>query len=126
LPLSSLPNGKGEETKAVILAQIHIPKEWPSTCFLHDRERPMKLLKLLALNLIVLTLIATVQIEFRGRPGIDGKTLKRLDVRTITAAAKVHGKLVNTGRRVVSADGKTITIIREEHYDSGKASLTFA
>jgi hypothetical protein len=126
LPLSSLPNGKGEETKAVILAQIHIPKEWPSTCFLHARERPMKLLKLLALNLIVLTLFATVQIEFRGRPGIDGKTLKRLDVHTITAAAKVHGKLVNTGRRVVSADGKTITIIREEHYDSGKASLTFA
>lgn len=141
----------------------------------------MSLLKLLALNLIVLTLFAadspfvgtwkldvdqstfppgpsplfaTVQIEFSGKglkttannadghgvvtdltfdspldgtsspvigsPAIDMTSLKRLDDHTITATAMRDGKVVYTDRRVVSADGKTMTINRQGTTPDGK------
>jgi hypothetical protein len=141
----------------------------------------MKLLKLLALNLIVLTLFAadspfvgtwkldvdrstlppgpgllfaTVQIEFSGKglkttannadghgvvtdlsfdspldgtpspvigsPAIDMTSLRRLDDHTITATATKDAKPVYTDRRVVSADGKTMTITREGTTPDGK------
>jgi hypothetical protein len=45
-------------------------------------------------------------------PSVDKTSVKKIDDHTITVAATKDGKEVYTDRRTVSADGKTITILR--------------
>lgn len=47
-----------------------------------------------------------------GAPGIDEISTQRVDTHTITATGQKDGKTVFTDRRVVSSDGKTMTITR--------------
>jgi hypothetical protein len=55
-----------------------------------------------------------------GSPTIDTISLHRTDDHTITATATKLGKLVYTDRRAVSANGQTLTIIREGTTPDGK------
>jgi hypothetical protein len=48
-----------------------------------------------------------------GSPNVDSTSLKRVDDHTITGPSFKDGKLMYTDRRVVSADGNTLTIQRD-------------
>src|SRR4051812_757161 len=48
-----------------------------------------------------------------GSPTIDTTSLKRVDDHTIIGPSSKDGKVIYTDRRVVSADGSTLTIQRE-------------
>jgi hypothetical protein len=54
----------------------------------------------------------TTSLPMRGSSTVDTITLKRVDPHTITATGTKSGKLVYSDRRVVSADGKTLTVNR--------------
>ena len=47
---------------------------------------------------------------FIGNPNADTISLKRIDDFTVEATTKKAGKVVSTGRRVISTDGKVMTI----------------
>ena len=51
-------------------------------------------------------------VKVTGSPTTDEISTQRINLRTITATGKKDGKVAYTDRRVVSADGKTITIVR--------------
>jgi hypothetical protein len=46
----------------------------------------------------------------KGNPAYDATSLKRIDASTTELARKRAGKVVQTARRAVSADGKTMTV----------------
>jgi hypothetical protein len=46
----------------------------------------------------------------RGNPNADTVSLKRVNDRTVEATLKKNGKVTTTVRRVVSSDGKTLTL----------------
>jgi hypothetical protein len=56
-----------------------------------------------------------------GYPQIDAISMQRVNDHTITATGKKDGKTVYTDRRVVSSDGKTMTITRQGTDEQGKA-----
>jgi len=45
-----------------------------------------------------------------GNPSADTIALKRINDRTVEATLKKNGKVVTRARRVISADGKTMTL----------------
>lgn len=47
---------------------------------------------------------------FTGTQNYDAIALKRIDAHTIEGPRKKNGKVVDTARRVVSPDGKTLTL----------------
>ena len=49
----------------------------------------------------------------RSESAVDTITLKRIDPNTIMATGTRSGKLIYSDRRVVSADGKTMTVTRD-------------
>jgi hypothetical protein len=55
-----------------------------------------------------------------GSPVMDMISLQRLDDHTIAATATKEGKSVYSDRRVVSADGQTLTITRDGATPDGK------
>jgi hypothetical protein len=55
----------------------------------------------------------TTAIPAAGTLTVDTISLRRTDERTITATATKKGKIVYTDQRVVSADGKTMTVTRQ-------------
>ena len=55
-----------------------------------------------------------------GSPTVDTVVNRRMDVYTTERVQKKGGKVVNTLRRVVSRDGKTLTITEEGTDDQGK------
>jgi hypothetical protein len=55
-----------------------------------------------------------------GSPVMDMISLQRMDDHTIAATATKEGKLVYADRRVVSADGQTLTITRDGTTPDGK------
>jgi hypothetical protein len=56
----------------------------------------------------------------RGANAVDTVSLKRIDARTIAATGTHEGKLVYNDRRVVSADGDTMTVTRDGTTPEGK------
>jgi hypothetical protein len=59
-------------------------------------------------------------IPLRSASAVDTITLKRVDPNTIIAAGTRNGKSVYSDRRVVSADGKTMTVVRDGTTPEGK------
>lgn len=57
---------------------------------------------------------------FIGDPNVDTISLKRIDDLTIEATTKKAGKVVSTGRRVISKDGKVMTITFKGSSDKGQ------
>lgn len=55
-----------------------------------------------------------------GNPNQDTTSIKRVNNHTITATEKKDGKVIWTDRRVVSADGKTMTLSRHGTNAEGK------
>ncbi len=56
----------------------------------------------------------------RSESAVDTITLKRVDPNTIMATGAREGKRVYSDRRVVSADGKTMTVVRDGTTPEGK------
>ena len=56
----------------------------------------------------------------KNASAVDIITLKRVDANTIVATGTKNNKLVYTDRRVVSADGKTMTVVRDGTTPAGK------
>jgi hypothetical protein len=61
-----------------------------------------------------------VTASLKSRSVVDTTTLRRLDANTIVATGTKNGKVVYTDRRVVSADGKTMTVARYGTTPAGK------
>ena len=55
-----------------------------------------------------------------GDPSVDARSYTRVDERTLTFANKLAGKVLLTGRVVVSADGKTRTVTTTVTDSTGK------
>jgi hypothetical protein len=55
----------------------------------------------------------------KGSPSYDMTSLKRVNATTTELARKMQGKLVQTTRRVVSADGKTMTVTTTGENEQG-------
>jgi hypothetical protein len=55
----------------------------------------------------------------KGSPSYDMTSLKRVNATTTELARKKEGKLVQTTRRVVSADGKTMTVTTTGENEQG-------
>ena len=55
-----------------------------------------------------------------GSPLVDAVVNRRMDAYTTERVQKKGGKIVNTLRRIVSKDGKTLTITEEGTDDQGK------
>ena len=55
-----------------------------------------------------------------GNPNQDTISIRRVNAHTLTATGKKDGKVTWTDRRVVSADGKTMTITRNGTDPQGK------
>ena len=55
-----------------------------------------------------------------GDPNTDTRSLKRIDGHTLELTGKKNGKVVNSGRIVVSADGKTRTVTTTTTDSTGK------
>ena len=62
----------------------------------------------------------TPSTPLRSASAVDTITLKRVDPNTIMATGTRNGKLVYSDRRVVSADGKTMTVVRDGTTPAGK------
>ena len=56
-----------------------------------------------------------------GNPDADSVSLKRVDAYTVEGTHKMAGKLVRTFRRVVSKDGKTLTVTEKGANAQGQA-----
>jgi hypothetical protein len=63
----------------------------------------------------------TTATQLRGESAIDTITLHRIDPRTIDATGTLSGKQVYSDRRVVAADGSTLTVTRKGNNSAGKA-----
>jgi hypothetical protein len=59
-------------------------------------------------------------IPMRSASAVDTITLKRVDPNIIMATGTKNGKPVYSDRRVVSADGKTMTVVRDGTTREGK------
>jgi hypothetical protein len=55
-----------------------------------------------------------------GNPAFDTRSYKKAGERTLMATGKKDGKVVNTARSVVSADGKTRTVHVTQTDSTGK------
>ena len=62
----------------------------------------------------------TAMTPLRSASAIDTVTLRRVSPRTIVATGARNGKPVYSDRRVVSADGKTMTVVRNGVTADGK------
>ena len=62
----------------------------------------------------------TPSTSFRSAAAVDTITLKRVDPNTILATGTRNGKPVYSDRRVVSTDGKTMTVLRDGTTREGK------
>jgi len=61
-----------------------------------------------------------VTASLKTKSVVDTTTMQRLDANTIVATGTKNGKVVYTDRRVVSADGKTMTVARSGTTTAGK------
>lgn len=61
-----------------------------------------------------------------GSEGFDAISLKRINDHTVAARLKKSGKVVSNARRVVSSDGKTMTLTINGINDQGKKTHTVA
>jgi hypothetical protein len=64
--------------------------------------------------------VTPATIPMRGVSAVDTITLKRADPNIIMATGTKNGKPVYSDRRVVSADGKTMTVVRDGTMRDGK------
>ncbi len=64
--------------------------------------------------------VTPATIPMRGVSAVDTITLKRVDPNIIMATGTKNGKQVYSDRRVVSADGKTMTVVRDGTTPDGK------
>jgi hypothetical protein len=55
-----------------------------------------------------------------GDPASDARSFKKIDDRTLESTVWNHGKVIGTGRMVVSADGKSRTVARRGTDAKGK------
>jgi hypothetical protein len=62
----------------------------------------------------------TASTALKSKSAVDTITLKRVDANTILATGTRSTKVVYTDRRVVSADGKTMTVVRDGMTPAGK------
>ena len=62
----------------------------------------------------------------KGAPAYDTVSLKRIDANTTEQTRKKEGKSVQTARRVISADGKTMTVTTRGKDESGRTLNTVA
>jgi hypothetical protein len=51
---------------------------------------------------------------FKGNPGVTSVSLKKIDANTIEETAKRNGKVIGVIRMTVAADGKTMSVNRED------------
>jgi hypothetical protein len=58
-------------------------------------------------------------VPVKGSPSYDMTSAKRIDANTTELIRRKAGKVVQTARRVVSADGKTMTITTTGVNESG-------
>ena len=61
-----------------------------------------------------------------GNPLEDSRSLKKINARTLALAIKKDGKVVQTGRIVVAADGKSRTVTTTRTDAKGKKSASTA
>jgi len=61
---------------------------------------------------------------FIGNPNFDAIALKRIDASTFESTQKKAGKVVTTGRNVVSQDGKTMTFTSQGTNAQGQPTST--
>jgi hypothetical protein len=70
----------------------------------------------------------TVKFDGKDHPitgsALDTVAVKRIDARTVERIGKVGGKIVETATRMVSADGKTLTIVTKGNLDGTDYSST--
>jgi len=59
-------------------------------------------------------------LPMRSESAVDTITLKRIDQNIIMATGTKNDKLVYSDRRIVSADGKTMTVVRDGTTPKGK------
>jgi hypothetical protein len=64
--------------------------------------------------------VTPATMPMRSASAVDTITLKRVDPNIIMATGARNGKPVYSDRRVVSADGKTMTVIRDGTTPEGK------
>lgn len=55
-----------------------------------------------------------------GNPNADTMTFKRIDTNTAESTFKLKGKVTATNHRMLSADGKTLTIVSKGTMPDGK------
>ena len=61
-------------------------------------------------------------VPFTGNPAIDTTSLKRINATTVERTDKKGGKVVGTITRVVSADGKSLTLNQKRTNAQGQAT----
>ena len=64
--------------------------------------------------------VTPATVPMRSESAVDTITLKRVDPNIIVATGTKSGKPVYSDRRVVSADGKTMTVVRDGTTPTGK------
>jgi hypothetical protein len=64
--------------------------------------------------------VTSATLPQRSASAVDTITLKRVDPNTIMATGTRNGKPVYSDRRVVSADGKMLTVVRDGTTPEGK------
>ena len=60
-------------------------------------------------------------VPVKGHPAFDTISMKRVDAHVLETVAKRQGKVVQTARRVVSPDGKTLTVTGTDTDSAGVA-----
>ncbi len=63
----------------------------------------------------------TTSTSLRSASSMDTVSMKRVDANTIVATGTRNGKQVYTDKRAVSADGKTMTVVRDGTTPDGKS-----
>jgi hypothetical protein len=81
------PAGKGYKITVKSEPSSGAPQQWSYTTDLDGKDAPMT-----------------------GNPNADAVAVKRVDSHTLEAVTKKGGKELSTQKRVVSADGKTMTV----------------
>jgi len=61
----------------------------------------------------------------QGSKTYDTLAVKIVDDKTIEVTSKKNGKVVNTGKRIVSADGKTVTVDLTAYLETSKQPVKF-
>jgi hypothetical protein len=64
--------------------------------------------------------VTAATLPMRSASAVDTITLKRVDANTIVATGTKSGKPVYSDRRIASADGKTMTVVRHGTTADGK------